>query len=254
MSSNVSDILKQLDSLNQTTGIDIYIPSLTKKIKFKNLTLKQQKDLLKASVDETLTKLSFIINFYSIIRENLIDPSIDINTLYTFDRSAIAIALRSNGLDDTYKSEENILNLNDLLKSIPIITIDQQKLKTALTVQNLSVDLEAPHLNTDRDVSLAALSKLKNLQEKDVKTLVGELFIHEIVKFIRTVTFKTETDDKTISFSDLKIEDKISIIEKFPSTLTNKVLEFIKNYRELEAKFTTIGDTNIEVDGSFFSV
>ena len=78
--------------------------------------------------------------------------------------------------------------------------------------------------------------------------------LNEIIKFIKTVTFKTETGDQSISFNGLRVEDKISIIEKFPSTLTSKVLEFIKTYRDFEAKFTTLGDTNIEIDGSFFSV
>ena len=254
MSSNISDILKQLDTLNQSTGIDVFIPSLAKKIKFKNLNLKQQKDLLKASVDETLTKLSFIVNFYCIIQENLIEPAIDVNKLYTFDRPAIALALRASGLDNTYTSDENVYDLNDLLKQIPAIDVSKQELSSTIDIQNLTVELEVPHLKTDRDVSLAAINKLKGTQDKDIKTLVGELFIHEIIKFVKTVTFKTETEDQTIAFTNLKVEDKIAIIEKFPSNLTSKVLEFIKNYREFEAKFTTISDTNIEIDGSFFSV
>jgi len=254
MSSNVSDILKQLDTLNQSTGIDVFVPSLAKKVKFKNLNLKQQKDLLKASVDETLTKLSFIVNFYSIIQENLIDSAVEVNKLYTFDRPAIALALRASGLDSKYSSEENVYDLSELLNQIPTINVSKQELNTVIDIQNLTVVLEVPRLNTDRDVSLAAINKLKGIQDKDIKTLVGELFIHEIIKFIKTVTFKTETEDQAVTFANLKVEDKIAIIEKFPSNLTGKVLEFIKNYRDFEAKFTTIGDTNIEIDGSFFSV
>ena len=253
MSSNVSDILKQLDTLNQATGIDIFIPSLNKTVKFKNLTLKQQKDLLKASVDETLTKLSFIVNFYSIIKDNILD-TLNVNTLYTFDRPAIAIALRAKGLDSNYTVEEDVIDLNDLLKQISEIDASQQQLKSIVEIENLTVELEVPHLDVDRDISSVAVSKLNNTQERDIKTLVGELFIHEIIKFIKTVTFKTETGDQSISFNGLRVEDKISIIEKFPSTLTSKVLEFIKTYRDFEAKFTTLGDTNIEIDGSFFSV
>jgi hypothetical protein len=254
MSSNVSDILKQLDTLNQATGIDVFVPSLGKTVKFKNLNLKQQKDLLKSSVDETLTKLSFIVNFYSIIQENIIDTAIDINKLYTFDRPAIALALRATGLDSNYSVDENVYNLNDLIDRIKTIPVPTNSLTSVINIQNLSVELEIPHLNTDRDISLAAVNKLRNTEDRDIKTLVGELFIHEIIKFVKTVTFKTETDNQPLSFSTLKVEDKIAIIEKFPSNLTNKVLEFIKNYRDFEAKFTTIGETNIEVDGSFFSV
>jgi len=253
MSNNVSDILKQLDTLNESTGINIFIPSLKKTVKFKNLNLRQQKDLLKSSVDETLTKLSFIVNFYSIIQDNIID-TIDINTLYVFDRAAIALSLRQNGLDSIYTTNDVTIDLNDVIKQIPNIAVTADKLATTVNVQNLSIDLSVPTLSVDRDISSSTINKLKGLQDKDIKTLVGELFIHEIVKFIRTVTFKAETGDTVLSFDNLKIEDKVAIIEKFPSTLTNKILEFIKTYRDVEAKFTTIGDTNIEIDGSFFSV
>jgi len=254
MSTNVSDILKQLDTLNQSTGIDIFIPSLNRAVKFKNLNLKQQKDILKSSVDETLTKLTFIVNFYSIIQENILDKTIDVNSLYTFDRPSIALALRASGLSSEYVSDENVIDLNDLVTKIPTIPVSLDALSKTVELQNLSVDLEVPHLNVDRDVSLTAVNKLKNVQERDIKTLVGELFIHEIIKFVKNVTFKGAEDDQTISFNGLKIEDKIAIIEKFPSNLTSKILEFIKEYRDFEVKFTTIGESTIEIDGSFFSV
>ena len=254
MSSNVSDILKQLDTLNQTTGVDVFVPSLNKIVKFKNLNLRQQKDLLKASVDETLTKLTFIINFYSIIQENILDKTIDVNSLYAFDRSAIAIALRASGLDSNYTVDDNVYDLNALLAQTPSIPVSEQPLTTTIDIQNLTVELSVPKLSTDRDVSLVTVNKLKTSQENDIKTLVGELFIHEIIKFVRTVTFKTEADDQTVDFTTLKVDDRIAIVEKFPSNLTSKILEFIKNYRDFEAKFTAINNTNIEIDGSFFSV
>jgi len=253
MSNNVSDILKQLESLNETTGISVYIPSLKKTVKFKNLNLKQQKDLLKSSVDETLTKLSFIVNFYNIIQDNAID-TVDTNDLYVFDRIAIALALRANGLSSSYTIDDNTYDLKDIINRIVNITVPADKLTATINIKGLSIELEVPRLNIDRDISQATISKLKNNQDKDIKTLVGELFIHEIIKFVKSVTFKTEAGDQITTFNTLKVEDKINIIEKFPATLTKQVLEFIKAYRDIENQFTSIGEENIEIDGSFFSV
>jgi hypothetical protein len=253
MSNNVNDILKQLDSLNESAGVSIYIPSLKKSLKFKNLNLKQQKDLLKSSVDETLTKLSFIVNFFSIIQDNIIDP-VNINDLFIFDRIAIALSLRASGLSSSYTLDDETYNLNDAINRIPSIDVSTSSLTATLDIKGLSIELEVPKLNTDRDISLATINKLKNNQDKDIKTLVGELFVHEIIKFVKSVTFKTETGDQVTNFNTLKVEDKISIIERFPATLTKQVLEFIKNYRDIENQFTAIGDLNIEIDGSFFSV
>jgi hypothetical protein len=252
MSTNINDILKQLDSLNESTGIDVYVPSLKKTVKFKNLNLKQQKDLLKSSVDETLTKLSFIVNFFNIIHDNIIDK-IDVNSLYAFDRSAIAIALRANGLNNEYTSGTTTINLLDVIKELSAIPVTDV-FTTSIETNDISIDLEVPRLGYDRDISNLTINKLKTIQDRDIKSLVGELFVYEIIKYIKTVTFKLPTGNQAIPFNTLKIDEKISIIEKIPSTLTNKILQFIKTYRDLEGKFTTYGDTSIEIDGSFFSI
>jgi len=249
MSSNVSDILKQLETLNASAGISVYIPSLKKAVRFKNLNLKQQKDLLKSSIDDTLTKLSFTTKFYNIIQENAIDI-LDINKLYTFDRSAIALSLRANGLSSTY----NGINLNDVITQTQTIDISPESLGTTLNVQDLTVNLEAPTLGVDRDVNLTTTAKLKNVSDKDVKTLVGELFVHEIVKFIKSITFKTESGEQIVNFSELKVDDKITVTEQLPSTVTGKILDYIKSYRAFESKFVTLNEISVEVDSSFFSV
>jgi len=249
MSSNINDILKQLDNLNTTSGISVYVPSLKKAVRFKNLNLKQQKELLKSSIDDTVTKLSFSTKFYNILQENAIDV-IDINKLFTFDRSIIALALRANGLNAIY----NNINLNDVVVQSQTIAIEQSSLQTTINIQDLTIVLEAPTLGTDRDINLTTMAKVKNISEKDVKTLIGELFVHEIVKFIKSVTFKTESGEQVISFAELKADDKINIAEQLPSIAINKILDFIKSYRSFESLFTTLNNVSIDVDSSFFSV
>lgn len=249
MSSNVSDILKQLELLNASTGISVYIPSLKKAVRFKNLNLRQQKDLLKSSIDDTLTKLSFTTKFYNIIQENAIDI-LDINKLYTFDRSVIALALRASGLSATY----NGINLNDIITQSQAIDVSLEPLSSVVNTQDLTINLEAPTLGIDRDVNLTTTARLKNVSDKDVKTLIGELFVHEIVKFIKSITFKTENGEQIVTFSELKADDKITVTEQLPSTATGKILDFIKSYRALESKFVTLNGTSIEVDSGFFSV
>lgn len=253
MSSNVADILKQLDTLNQQSGVAVYIPSLKRTVKFKALNLRQQKNLLKSSVEETLTKLSFITNFYSIIQENILE-TLNINDLYIFDRIAIAIALRASSIDSKYTIEDNVFDLNDKLKEIPSIAIDIDAITAVVDVQNFTVALEVPRLGVDRDISAIVMNKIRSSQNDDIRTLIGELFVHEIIKFVKTVTFKTETGDTVVEFANIKTEDRLAVIEKFPTLITNQILDFIKKYRELENKFTGLDDNAIEIDGSFFTI
>lgn len=211
--------------------------------------MKQQKDLLKSSIDDTLTRLSFTTKFFSIIKENAIDY-IDASKLLTIDRISIAISLRAAGLSSSYGS----IDLNNIINQIQNTNIDPSILKTIIEAQNLTISLEAPTLGTDNDVSLTTIAKLKNVPERDIKTQIGELFVHEIVKFIQSLTFKTEAGEQNVLFTNLSTEDKITITEKLPSTATNKILDFIKSYRTFENKFSTYNDVVVEVDSSFFSV
>jgi hypothetical protein len=250
--TNINDVLKQLDDLNRQTGINIFVPSLQRNLKFKPLNLRQQKNLLKSSIEETLTKLSFITNFYSILQENILD-GFDISSLCVYDRPAIAIAMRAASLDskftiedDTYDLNEKIREFTDIKPTIAPLTVEEQ---------NFQILLEAPKLGLDRDISSSVLTKFRNSKTEDVKTIVGELFIHEIIKYIKEVTIKTNDGDSTLDFSALKLDVKISVAERFPTTITNKVLEFIKTCRDFESQYTKLDDENsIEIDGSFFAI
>jgi len=250
MNANVSDLIKQLDNINQQSLIDVYIPSLKKHVKFKNLTLKQQKNLLKSSIDESLTKLSFNINFYNIIKENIVD-NIDISTLTTIDRNLIAVTLRMHGIDKIYNNGERDINLEEVVNNAPNIEI--QETEKAIISDTLTINLTAPQLKTDVELSNFSLNKLKQ-QGSDLKSIIGDLFIYELLKFVKSVTFRTGETCTDVIFNSIRIEDRISIVEKFSSNITNNILDFIKSYRILEAKFNKLNDTAIDIDGSFFTI
>jgi len=156
-------------------------------------------------------------------------------------------------LNSEYVSGDTTINLHDIIKDIAAIPVTDV-FTSSIEASDISIDLEVPRLGYDRDISNLTINKLKTIQDRDIKSLVGELFVYEIIKYIKTVTFKLPAVNQAVPFNTLKIDEKISIIEKIPSTLTNKILQFIKNYRDLESKFTTYGDISIEIDGSFFSI
>ena len=58
MSKNVSSFLTKLDKLNDKT-IDVFVPSLNKKVPTKPLNLKQQKDLISSILDGIRGTLDF---------------------------------------------------------------------------------------------------------------------------------------------------------------------------------------------------
>jgi len=250
--SNTSEIISQLDILNRDNFIPIYVPSLKKEVRFKSLNLKQQKNLLKSSIDETLTKLSFIINFHGILSENVLD-SIDINDFYTFDRQAIAIALRAKCLDATYKFEDRDLNLNDLVTTFPQANYDFAFEKDII-FNNFCVSLQAPKLGFEKEMSQFSLNKLRTTADKDFKSVIGELFVYELIKFVKTI--KITKEDKTFEYStqNQRIDDIVQIVEKLPSQINNQILDYIKSYRDIEKYYAFLDNVAIEVDGAFFTI
>ena len=249
----VTDVLKQLETLNQQASIDIFIPSLKRNVKFKNLTLKQQKNLLKSSIDESLTKLSFSVNFYQIIKENINEP-INIDSFYSFDKLSIAVSLRANGLDREYKEKDKTYNLEDLINNIPNIAITPDLLEGVIDVEGMQIVVSAPTLKVDRDLSSYAVGKIANLTASDIKTIISELFILEVLKFIKSITIKTGDTENIIEMNAIRNDEKVALAEKLPSHVTNKILDFIKKYRQLENNLTKLDDINVEVDGSFFTI
>jgi hypothetical protein len=252
MSSNISDVLKQLDTLNTENGFNVFVPSLKRTVKFKPLNLRQQKGLLKSSIDESLTKLSFNTFFFTVIKENILD-TVNTELLYTFDRSAIALAFRAHGLDNFYKSDDKTYDLTTILNGLPSIDTATQPLNAVYEDSNIRVTVSAPTLIADYELNAFALNKTGTGTD-DFKTVISELFVYELTKFISSIEIINDEKVTTINFFQTKAADRISIVEKLPSTLINKILDFIKSHREFEAKFTAIEDINIDIDGSFFTV
>lgn len=253
MNSNIGDILKQLDTLNIENGIEVFVPSLKKNVKFKTLNLKQQKELLKSSIDESLTKLAFNTLFYNVIQANILD-TINTASLLTVDRTAIAIALRARGLDTNYTLQEKTIDLSKKLEEIQSINIDTQPLAAVIEDSGITVNIQAPVLGVDNEINTYALSRTKTTEGEDFKSVIGELFIYELTKFIKSVTLTTGEAPTEILFPLLRPADRITVIEKLPSTVTNKILDYIKNYRAFETSFAKVDDVVIDIDGSFFTV
>ena len=95
-------VLNDLKTKNAERVLSIWIPSLSKGVNFKHLTLNQQKSLLTSSIRENLLKLDFSRNILSIIAENIAEPEVDINKLNVIDMISIGIAYRAADISSDY--------------------------------------------------------------------------------------------------------------------------------------------------------
>ncbi len=253
MSENIGNILKQLDTLSIENCVSVYIPSLKQTVKFKALNLKQQKDLLKSTIDETLVKIAFNNLLTSIIKENIID-SINVDKLFTYDRSAIAVGLRTNSLDKNIILQDKTIDLTSKVAEYPALPGDFKLPEPAIEDNNVVVNLQIPQLYIDREINVFAINKFKQTQDIDVRAMISDLVIYEFIKFVKGVSIKAETGEQHIVFDAIKPSERISIVEKFPTTITNKIFELVKQYRSFETQFLQIDDITLDIDGNFFTV
>ncbi|MGA1049124.1 MAG: hypothetical protein ACO3UU_14035, partial [Minisyncoccia bacterium] len=98
MNNNVSSFIFELKDLANKETISITVPSINKVAKFKPLTVRQQKDALKASLAGVQGTLLFFNVINSILEENCEE-----NVEFTIqDRAYIIIQLRNSALGSTY--------------------------------------------------------------------------------------------------------------------------------------------------------
>lgn len=243
------DFLKNLESAVGSANVEIFVPSKNKVFSFKPLNLQQQKSLFKTSLDETFTKLQFNITFYNILYSNS-SKDLNLNELYTFDRSAIAVGLRAKNNNRPFSVNNISVDLNALYESITSLTLEGINLESNLEDEKILLKLKSPNLLVDRDVNLYAQNKLRN--NKDIQSIITELYGYEISKYVESIDIKAT--GQRVDFNTASVSERISAVEILPSHLVSGILEFIKPIREFENKILTQSGTTLEIDGSFFSV
>jgi Mg/Co/Ni transporter MgtE len=100
--------------------------------------------------------------------------------------------------------------------------------------------LDTPTLLEENKIINYAVEILKKDGEKDVGKNLSNLFTFEIVKFIKSIKF----GEKNLTFSELSVKDRISVVENLPLTINQDIAKFIDSIKELDRY-----QTKVEIDG-----
>ena len=256
---------------------------------FRQINTSQQKRLIKAIIDSPAYNTQFIFTLRGIIEENCVE-SININDLTILDKLIIAIKMRAYSVGNDFeltfeipkikkpddkenaKEDENapktekitrIINLNELLDGrLEAIKIEPLTIKDANSVYSVdcfmptifdeyTLENELHKLNTSVDIKT----------ENELRDTIGEVFVNELVKYIKTITIKDgdkiiEIDLKTVNF-----KNRLRILEQLPTSLTKSVIDYIstvtKEFEKIILIKETINGTSFEqrlkIDASFFT-
>ena len=240
MSKNVSGFLKKLGKINEDT-IKIYVPSIKKSIETTPLTLKQQKDLISSALDGLRGALNFSKTLNDIIIKNAGNKDLKL-----YDKYPFIVGLRKQSLGDAVKTDNGVVSLDDVItniKNTPLKVKDEH----VVVLKTLAVHLKIPTL-VEESVIVSKGEQGVNPRDDITKEGIGTLYMLEIIKFID----KLIIEDEEIDFSQIRINDRIKLIEELPLVMYNEISDYINSVNEYLAEILTVDDVTVSIDARFF--
>jgi len=240
MNKSVSGFLDKLEKINDEK-IGVYIPSIKKEINTTPLTLKQQKDLIAATLDGVKGLLNFNKTLNKIILQNTDNTSFKI-----YDKFPFVIHLRKQALGSKIKQNDTIIDLNKVLANIkktPFNIKDEH----SVTLKSLKVGLKIPTLE-EENIILAKGEQDVIVEEDSTKEGVGMLYMLEIIKYIDSLTI----DEEIIEFSKITINDRIKLIEQLPLSMYTEISSYIENINKYLNDILTVDEVMVSIDATFF--
>ena len=231
--SEVLNILKELQTVEDDSALDILVPSVNKVVKFKPLSVKQHHEILKCSIDGVTGS----------INENSLE-SID---FAVYDAEWILLQLRKHSLGKTVTIDEKEYSLDELTKNVTDF-----KYSHTVSYKGVDVLLTVPTLKLDIEVSDACFKDISKSASDDTKLseTISSMLSYEIIKFIKSISVK----DSIINFSDITTTEKKKLLESIPLAINNKITEYIASYRKNEQTSYTFSDgALLTIDGDFLT-
>ena len=269
--SEIKDFLSALKELDQTTGFDIFIPSLQKEVKFKQLTTEQLKSILKTVVDSPIYNSQFITTFNGIIKENCLDETVETNKLTIYDKLLILFKTRIESISPEFTfqfTEEEIKKNNLTFTGEPKKTINLKEhlesylknnytfLSEVIEYESCSLVCDLPTLETENKLEKELHKNIKIEVEstEELREIIGETFINELTKYIHKITIGS----KELDLFSLDFKNRVKVVEQLPTNIINKVLKYIESYRNKIKELTSVNvngvDKDIPSDASFFNM
>ena len=105
-----------------------------------------------------------------------------------------------------------------------------------------------PTLKQENVIVKRCIQEIDNLKSEDLSEAMGLIYIFELLKTIKSITI----EDETVEFQDLKVTDRVKIIEQLPLELYDDITAFLGQLVKYEADLLAVDDTTITIDASLF--
>lgn len=261
---NFNDALNTLEVFKELCVAKAWSPTLGKNILIKELSAKQQKQLLSSAVESASEyKSYFIKNLYEILLQNCNEPKESINSLNFIDYTSIVISLRKQTSKDVLisfskednKKVEEVIDLDGVLDKLSALVIPIPE-NIAVKKDNIEINISLKIPTITDDVTffefLPAVKK-QDTQAETLKQLIAETYMYESAKCIDRV----EVAGKDLGYNTLSVKQKYALVEKLPASLIQKLLSQYASWKESVNKALTVKSSSgiekqLDIDSILF--
>lgn len=254
--TQTKSVIELLAELTNSQTYDLTL-SDGKSYKFKHLNANHLKELIETVVDTSLTQNTFNDTCNRIFTECLVATP-EQATFNVLDRLLFVIESRIQSISpivtvkdsnqthtfDLLQIKENIVST---IKQAPELFIEKQYsgngIEIVCNLPTLTIDSQ---LNDD----LEKQNKLDVTNEETVRKLLGDAFINELAKSIRSITIQ----DNKLDLSTLSFNERVKTVEMLPASLINNVVSYIEAYKNSVETCLRVDGTSLTIDGSLFSI
>ena len=203
-----------LDKLTSLKNdVKVFVPSVGKECVAAPLTLKQQKDIISTTVNGVLGALQFNHALNKIIIDN-----VEGEQFYSFDRVSIILGLRASSLGDK------------------------------VSIDTIKVSLRIPTLEQENQIIKKCIFEVDKIETAELSKAMGLIYIFEILKHIESVSI----GEQTVVFNDIKVQDRVKIVEKLPLELYEKITTFLYEINKFDRSVLKVDETQITLDATLF--
>lgn len=247
--------LDKLRKIVYSELVESHIISTNNTAKFCPLNIGQQKEIIKSAMDGLLASLTLTLTTNNIIKANSTEPR---DYLVT-DRSLILLNLRRKSVGDEITlqkdGKEYKTTITNVLNNFHPQSPAEQTV--VLTEGDITLTTKTPTLDEDTRINTEVKKLFEKLKdEQKLREVIGELFVVELIKFVKEISFKSDNDIIKIDFHTLTFDQKLKTFETLPMALNYKLVKHVTSTREIENKLLEVVDGqekySINIDSAFF--
>lgn len=227
-----------------------YIPSLSAEVAFEYVNFEQQQSIVSGVVTGNLENGFPIKNpVINILKQNIVDKSIDIDKLTIYDYLSMLYCLRQNNFSDNYESKDSLMfDIVGMIENFKSLVVD----KTVNTFEDgdLVVSYSVTTIKRDLDVDRYIFEKCNHIQDNQelLRSIYKYTYLGEIVKQVKSISYKGILTD----FDNLSTEECYEYIGNVPIVLLKKVLPVLDKQYSDYVKYKTFNGNVLVIDYSFF--